>query len=392
VIKEAESLAAGLFNSKETIFVTAGTTVSNQIAIDALARPGMRILIDKNCHQSIHFDLKRRNAEIDYLDKIWSCTQSSKCLWSLENLLNLALTAQQDQRPYDLIVLNAHSYDGVIYDIPAVIKYLLGNGVITRTFLIDEAWGAANTFHNGLRPFAAMSAKWLLDDFPDLQVIATQSAHKALNCLRQASMIHYFGSDDLGVQLRLSRFRLHTTSPSYPILASIDLARAQMQMEGPYLLQRCQQLADRFRQEINGNVRLNGLSLNETEFLRHPICYAHVDPTKVSLNIEELGISASEAKEHLFSNYGIYVNRTTENSLLFNFHIGITEARLDIVLQALTEMSMLPRRWRNNDRSENFIIPYPPGVPIVVPGEPITASIRQQIRDIERSGAHVFYA
>ena len=390
VISEAEHLAADVFGADGTLFITSGTTVSNQVALDALYQPGSRVLLDKTCHQSMHFGLHRHRADIDYLEQAWSCEHSERGMWSPADLLAKALTAQASERPYSLIVLNAHSYDGIVYDIPGVIAYLLDNGVTTMHFLIDEAWGAANYFQATLRGMTAMQARTLRTTWPALNIVATQSAHKSMSCLRQASMLHYCGDAALGARLKVSRFRLHTTSPSYPILASLDLARAQMQDEGTQLLAGVTALAEEFRTQVA--VLLGPAALNHARFDTAAFPYVHTDPTKVSVNIDSLGLPAREVKEMLFSDYGVYVNRITESALLFNFHIGIDRDATQAVLDALAAIAATPRLMPKLACSENFIIPYPPGVPLVVPGQEITPAIQRQIKNIQRNGIHVFYA
>lgn len=391
-IKKAESLTASLYGANDTLFVTSGTTVSNQIAIDAMYQRGTRVLLDKSCHQSMHFMLQMVNANISYIPASWQCKNSGKQIWCIKQLLDIILDAQRDNDPYTLIILNAHSYDGVVYDIPNIIAYLLDNGAEVRSFLIDEAWGSANYFNNAIKPLAAMNVGQLLTRYPDLDVVATHSAHKSLSCLRQASMIHYRGNSNLGHRLRLSRFRMHTTSPSYPILASLDLGRAQMQEEGDELLSQACALAKQFQDLITTMPGLSGIQVNKPDMPPSLIPYAHVDPTKISVNIEELSISSAEVKDILYLQHGIYVNRITDHSLLFNFHIGITPQALEKLIDALVDICALPRQWPTQSHSKNFIIPYPPGVPLVVPGEPITEHIRKKIRDMQSSGVHIFCA
>lgn len=392
VIKEAEQLAASLFGADGTLFVTSGTTVSNQIAIDALYQRNCRVLLDKNCHQSMHFMLRTLTASIDYLVAISECGNSGRNYWSIEELLATALRAQQEGDGYQLIILNAHSYDGVLYDIPSVIRFLIENGVSTRHFLIDEAWGSANYFNTQIKNYTALNIQSLIDQFPDLNVVATHSAHKSLSCLRQASMIHYRGQQNLGEKLRLSRFRIHTTSPSYPILASLDLARAQMQTEGMEFTHKVTKLAAEFSSKIKTDPMLSCFRINTFSIICQPIAYAHADPTKVSLNVEELGITAREIKEILYTQHGIYINRNTDNSLLLNFHIGVNEQAVEKLLTALRAIQATPHDWPSTSRNNSYVIPYPPGVPLVVPGEPITPKIRIKIREYQRSGINVFYA
>jgi arginine/lysine/ornithine decarboxylase len=390
VIHESEQLMAALFGADGTYFVTSGTTVCNQIAIDALCEKGARALFDKTCHQSLHFSLSRTGAKIDYLNPAWSCSVSERNMWSPADLLRMVLDAQNEGDPYQIIVLTAHSYDGVVYDIPGLIRYLLENGARTMNFLIDEAWGAANYFQNDLKELTAIRAGRLRAQWPDLKIVATQSAHKSMSCLRQASMIHYCGDASLATRLKISRFRLHTTSPSYPLLASLDLARAQMAVEGEDLMQRATTLAATFRQQMAD--LLGPQSVHIAAYPVDTFPYSHTDPTKISVNIESLGVTTREFKEILFSEYGIYVNRITESAILVNFHIGVDDNSADQLFCAMQNIAITRRANADSSRSKGFIIPYPPGVPLVVPGDQITTEIQKKIETIQRSGIHVFYA
>ncbi|WP_297505563.1 hypothetical protein [Ferrovum sp.] len=393
VIKEAEQLAATIYGADGTLFGTTGTSVSNQIAVHALHQPRGRVLLDKGCHQSLHFALHALGARVDYLCPSQACDDSGKSYWDLENLLNTVLSAQHDGDPYHLIVMNAHSYDGVIYDIPGIIGYLLSHGIETRKFLVDEAWGAANYFHEELKRYTAMNITPLLQCFPDLNMVATQSAHKSLSCLRQASMIHFRGSNDLPERLRVARFRIHTTSPSYPILASLDLGRAQIQSVGQQLMQQATMLAKKFCETINSDPALSNYRINSFSLPERPFSYVNSDPTKISLNIAWLGVAASEVREILYSRYGIYINRMTGNSILLNFHIGIAQRAVDLLLDGLREIQRdLTPSWQIQTQAESFIIPYPPGVPLVVPGDPVTDLVYKKICDIQRAGVRVFTA
>lgn len=202
-------------------------------------------------------------------------------------------------------------------------------------------------------------------------------------------MLHYCGDAALGARLKVSRFRLHTTSPSYPILASLDLARAQMQDDGAALLAGVTSLSNEFRA---GVARVLGpAALNQASFSATAFPYAYGSDQGLG-HIDSLGMPAREIKEVLFSEYGVYVNRITESALLFNFHIGIDREATQAVLDALTALAARPRLMPTLAHSENFIIPYPPGVPLVVPGQEITPAIQRKINNIQRNGIHVFYA
>lgn len=304
----------------------------------------------------------------------------------------MALEAQSRGNGYSLIILNAHSYDGILYDIPGVIKYLLENKVETRRFIIDEAWGATNYFHSELANFAATAARHLTQEYPGLNIVSTQSAHKSMSCLRQASMIHHCGDNVTGESLNLARFRLHTTSPSYPILASLDLGRAQMQLEGHELLIKSAALARRFSDELESLDHSERIYENSMLLPTTPFSYVKLDSNKVSVNVTQLGVNTADIRDRILNRFGIYINRITDSSLLLNFHIGITEKCVDRLILALRDIIAMSNIVPELTKSKNFIIPYPPGVPIVVPGEEITLHTQEQIKIILRTGAEVFYA
>lgn len=391
-ILKAETLASELFGSDGTIFVTSGTTCSNQIALLSLLKSRKRTLIDRNCHQSIHFMLDTMRVRTSYVENNVNCTCSDRHYWKLEELLGVILDAQKKNDQYDVIVLNAQSYDGVIYDVPNVISYLLNHGVTTRKFMIDEAWGAANYFHELLAPYRAMNISNILKEYPDLLVVSTQSAHKSLSCLRQASMIHFRGQKSFIGELKCARFKIHTTSPNYPILTSLDLARAQMQTSGVELMKRCFRLAKYFSKKIQTNTNLSNYTINSLRLPKSPFPYVCLDPSKVSINTSKMDISASKIKDMLCSKYGIYVSRVVNDSILLNFHIGITLDKVDLLINALTEIQyefFSQRTTEQKTASENFIIHYPPGVPLIVPGEEITTLVQKKLQEIKYSGAQI---
>lgn len=391
VIKKSENLAARLYGADQTLFFTSGTTAANQVAITALCRSGARVLLDKTCHQSLHFALDALGSvQIDYLMPSQICEDTGGTFFELEELCKLTRRADALGKPYDLIVLNAHSYDGVVYDIPLIIKTLLENGIATRNFLIDEAWAAANPFSDKLRQCSSMNVAAFRKDYEDLCVVATQSAHKSLSCLRQASMLHVYGPQAMVNKLRTIRYRIHTSSPSYPILTSLDLARAQMSCEGNALVSQATLLAKEFVEAIEKDPSLSSYRVNSMALPAMP-SYVVTDPSKISLNVTELVSSSLEFRDLLYNSYGIYINRVTKSSLLLNFHIGLSKDGLHKILKALRELQrrFVPE-WLSMPTADAYIVSYPPGVPIAMPGEEMTTQLRRQIRSLTRSGAHVF--
>ncbi len=342
-LHQAEQLAATLFGADGTLFVTTGSTSSNQIALDAFQIAGARVLVDRQCHQSIHSFLNSARCDLDLVHPSVLCDEPDQHWWDLDDLLEQALWQQKSGNHYKLIAVNGHSYNGLIYDIPMVIEYLLQNGVRTRNFFVDETWAIGNYFLPQLASGTAMRMESLLKKFPDLVVVATQSAHKSMSCLRQASLIHYKGNGIRPILLN-SRFKFHTTSPNYAILASLDLGRAQLQVEGTDLFREVARLAEKFSKSIQTNPHFDGYSIQtpRSDFIQPR--HVRMDPTKIPLNTTRLGLSPLEIKRKLFEDHGIYVSHTTESSLWFHFHIGWNEEAVEQLLSALGKIAARTKR------------------------------------------------
>lgn len=387
VIRESEDMAAALFGADGTLYVTTGTTTSNQIAISALYQSNGPVLIDKNCHQSIHFSLDTVKAPVQYIKSRFHCDQSERSAWDIGALMATVERAEQAGQGFEVIVLTAQSYEGVIYDIPAIVRQLLDAGARTRKFLIDEAWGAANYFNPALKAITAMHIDDLVRDYPDLELVCTQSSHKSLSTLRQASMIHFRGGESLRERLNIAKFRVHSTSPSYPILASLDMARAQMELDGEQLVGDAVALAADFRRALESGTDWSCYRINALPDMGEMNRFVRADPCKLSIDVRALGLSTAEVQSHLYREHGVYINRITRNSILLNFHIGINAAAVRAMLDGLASLQKKQVALSlSKIISDRFIIPYPPGVPLVVPGEAITDEIRQKMDEIRQTG------
>jgi arginine/lysine/ornithine decarboxylase len=387
-IARAEEAAARLFGADGTLFVTGGTTVSNQIVIEALTMETHRpILIDKGVHQSIHFALETRGKRVKYVAPKDICENSGRTMLDLEELVVLASRAENEGEPFEAVIINGQTYDGIITDINVVIEALAKASPSIRTLFIDEAWGAWTYFHPVLRRTTALFAgRRARRDGSSINVVATHSAHKSLYALRQASYLHYLADADFAERLRVARFRIHTTSPSYAILASLDLARAQMEVCGEALVRRCVVLALIIQEAIINDDSLSGYEINPLDLSSPFDDYAMLDPTKVSVRITHLPLSGAELRERLFIEYGVYISRCTHNSILLNLHIGLDESNVAQLLMALRSIQAAIERQCAIPHSNAFIIPYPPGVPLVVPGEQVDAAMAARLRALQSTG------
>ena len=398
----AQHLAAEAFRADYTFFLTCGTSIANQVAFDALAGTGKRILLDRTAHQSIHIAAGQSSASVDYAPAADGLSPAGQPLPDIVRLLEMVAAAADAGTPYDTIVLAACSYDGVLYNLHRIMSECLAVSPATA-FLVDEAWSAISTFHPGLRPLTALDAAHrIAASGTPVTVLVTQSAHKSMSAARQGSYLHVVGEPALIAGVASTLYGRHTTSPSIPILASLDLARAHAQSHGQRLLQRSLDLAAGARQVLNDDPALSAYQM-----LPGPAPagtnrdYLTADPTKLLIGTTGLRRSGEDVRQRLFHDYGIYLSRTLPDAVLVNFHIGIAAEDVDRLLQSLRSLAHRTRRRPGGTRAipgtqddgtpiDRLLIAYPPGVPLAVPGERWAHTLRQRVAASRRSGAEVY--
>jgi arginine decarboxylase len=293
-LREAQQLAAKTFGSRQTYFVTNGTSTANKIVVQALVQPGDIVLVDRNCHQSHHYGLMLAGAMVTYLEAYplnhYSMYGAVPLTEIKRQLLALRRAGKLDQ--VKMLLLTNCTFDGIVYDVGRVMEECLAIKP-DLIFLWDEAWFAFARFHPVYRPRTAMRAARTLieklrlpeyraeyaafheetgaiDAAPDevllsrrlipdpararVRVYSTQSTHKTLTSLRQGSMIHV-ADQDFSQKVEETfheAYMTHTsTSPNYQILASLDLGRRQAALEGFELVQKQIEAAMRLRDAVD---------------------------------------------------------------------------------------------------------------------------------------------
>lgn len=408
-IEYSRRLTAAAFGARYSAYVTTGTTTSNLISVFALCREGDRVLVDRRCHQSIHFALTKVRARVTYAASLPRDEASNRSAIDVEALVHQCQLASRQRDAYRVIVLSNCSYEGVIHDMGALMSACLEIDPEVR-FIVDEAWFALNYFHPLYRPYTAMhAAKSAATVASSLVVVATQSAHKSLSALRQGSYIHVHGDPKSIQAVREAQYAYHTTSPSYPILASLELARAQAVVEGPSRIRTLLWEARRLRRAVESEPLLAGYRINGSPGLLSR--YVFVDPLRVSLNVSQLAPDPRGFNSFLLKRHGIYVNCYTDSSVLFNIHIGLSSSSIDRLLEALADFARTRKPHRQRPRkaqvqpelepaaepppegsgciADRYLIPYPPGVPWVVPGEVVTPHIEQGLDRLRNAGIEV---
>jgi arginine decarboxylase len=410
VIGEAQAMAAKAFGARRTYFATNGTSTANKVIFQTLLAPGEKLLLDRNCHKSVHHGVVLSGAHPVYLD---SALNRKYGLYGPVPKKTL-LAAIKNHPDAEALILTSCTYDGLRYDLAPIIEAAHANNI---KVIIDEAWYGFARFHPEFRPTALEAGA----DY------ATQSTHKVLSAFSQASMIH-INDPQFREHLFRENFNMHTsTSPQYGLIASLDVARKQAVMEGYKLLSRTLELAQEVRQLINSTKVFRVLELDDLlpEAVRDD--GIRLDPTKVTIDISGCGYTADDLQKELFERYNIQVEKSTFNTLTLLLTVGTTRSKVSRLYDALmriarqsrqprrlvqtpeipafTQLSFLPRdayycggelvpvfdeRERINRKlagrvCADQIVPYPPGIPVLVPGQEITAKISDYLGDLLRS-------
>lgn len=415
-VGEAERKAAKTFNVLKTFFATNGSSTSNKIILQTLMRPGEKAIIDSNCHKSIHYGMIQAHAIPVYLNAPYSKRYGIFAPPTFAEI-EKAVIENPDAK---VIVLTGCTYDGILTPIRKVVdmvKRLNAERGTNLKVFIDEAWFGYSSFHPQFKEYSAVlsGADYI-----------THSAHKVLSAFSQSSYIHV-NDPDFDEDYFLEMFYTYTsTSPQYHIIASLGVCSMQMEIEGFKLISKALQQAQRFREAIRSRLtKIKVIDFNnfKNEFNDLEKCdYGH-DPLKVLLDVSALNCDVKDIQIYLQSK-GFEVEKTThEGTILFLFTIGTTASKEGELFFALSEIEndykrfATPRMQRHNiatdisipkletaglnyfysdkeeldiadseGRTSSFIVtPYPPGIPVLVPGQTITQEhidyLEQQIRD-----------
>ncbi len=518
-LKQAQQAAARAFGSRQSYFVTQGTSTANKIVLHAVLRPGDIALVDRAAHKSVHYGLLLAGASVMYLDNYpldeWGIHGGVPLRAIKSALLELRRSGRLQR--VKAVVLTNCTFDGIVYNPALVMQECLAIKP-DLVFVWDEAWFAFARFDPLYRQRTAMEAAerlcqrhadpdyraryqawregfdttseqaWLDTTLlPDpaqarVRVYATQSTHKTMTALRQGSMIHVHDQDferQVGEAFH-EAYMVHTsTSPNYPILASLDLARRQGELEGRARVRAQVDAALELRRAlalqpgldavfrvlepqdmIPAGLRASGLAdcsvaraadgvwqraWADDEFV--------LDPCRMTLELRAQDVGGDALRNEHLQARGIQVNKTTLNTVLLMTHFGTTQVSVAALIEALTSIaaelrgqdpreartpsrasSRLPAMARFHRRFEidpascagdlraaaylsyaetnceyfdlrdpaldallargrelvsaGFVVPYPPGWPLLVPGQVLRADMLGFLRSLDVKEIH----
>ena len=381
-IARAQQLAAKTFGADRTWFLINGSTCGIIAGILSVCGEGDKIILPRNIHQSAIAGLVLSGAIPVFIYPEYD-PHSGLAYNVTVDAVRQALVEHPDAKAVMMLHPN---YQGICSDLKAIADLTHQHNI---PLLVDEAHGAHFTFHDSLPPSA-------LSVGADLTV---QSTHKVLSAMTQASMLHVRG-DRLSPQKISKALQLvESTSPSYLLLASLDAARYQMATEGRELMDRTLELAAKARKKIATIPNLSILEPNSK-----PGCHHH-DLTRLTIDVSQLGITGFKADEILHEQLNVTCELPLLNHLTFIISLGNTSQDILNLIQACKNLSKFPNSQipkspslqilkspslslsprqayfaptetmpidRASDRlCGELICPYPPGIPLLMPGETI---------------------
>lgn len=402
-IKKAQELAADAYGSDACFFSVHGTSGAIQAMILSVVGAGDKIIVPRNVHKSITGGIILAGAIPVYmqpeLDKKLGIANGVT-----PDTVKETLEANKDAKA--VLIINP-TYYGVATDIKKISDIVHEYDI---PLIVDEAHGPHLNFNENL-PISAMEAG---------ADMCAQSTHKIIGALTQGSLLHV-NSKRVSVQRVKQVINLmHTTSPSYILMASLDTARRQIALHGKELLNKTIELSNYVRKEVN---KIPGFYCFGDEILGVPGAYAF-DPTKITITCRDLGITGYELEMILANKYHIQMELSDLYNVLIVGSFGDTPEGMERLLKALKEISndyygkgtpkadfidipaipeqiQIPNEAFNSVRtpvrikdsigmiSGEFLMAYPPGIPILCPGEKITREIIEYVQTLKDTGLYV---
>ena len=398
-IDEAQKLAAEAYGADHSFFLINGSTSGNQIMMMAACNPGEEIALPRNSHKSAMGGLIMSGVRPVYMQP-----EVDESLHMDHTVTPETVRRTLREHPgIRAVYVVSPTYYGVAADLRGIAEVAHEHGV---PLLVDEAWGPHFHFHPDL-PMDALEAG------ADLCI---NSTHKMLGSMSQTAMLHHRGPripiDRLKAVVKL----FLSTSPNLVLVASLDVARRQMATQGRALLDTTIARANDIRKRLNEIDRVYCFG----EELRGRPGVFDLDPTKITITVKELGYTGYEAEEILRRRYNVQCELADLFNSLALITIGTTQQAADRLVYGVSELAredrpidvfspsgvlerrlstgtynlpkippvvMLPReaflaptefvpfKQSVGRICAEVITPYPPGIPVLSPGEEITREV-----------------
>ncbi len=407
-IKAAQDLAAQLYGADYSYFVVNGTTGGIYAMILAIAGPGDEIIVPRNAHRSIIGGIILAGATPVFMHPEINL-ELGIAMGVTPKTVEQTISHHPDAK--GVLIINP-TYYGVATDLKAIVDIVHRHGM---PVIVDEAHGPHLKFSDKL-PLQA------LDAGADL---CAQSTHKIIGAMTQCSIVHCRAGRIDVPRLKAMLQLVQSTSPNYLLMASLDVARMQMATEGRELVERSIKLAQWIRKQVN---TIPGLYSFGEDLMGSPGVFS-IDYTKITVTVKGLSLTGAEAERILRHRYHIQVELSDMYNLLFLITMGDTEKEAALLVEALRDLArsyiplsgvpimrevfsahgypsppeqvLSPRRalfgvtkavpfeQAEGKICSEIITFYPPGIPILCPGERITRDHIDYCRALQNAGMHI---
>ncbi|QQE74534.1 aminotransferase class V-fold PLP-dependent enzyme [Brevibacillus composti] len=398
VIAEAQALAAEAFGAEETRFLIGGSTVGNMALIMSVCRPGDKILVQRNCHKSVFHGMMLARAHPVYIVPAVD-PDSGVAAGIRREDVERALQVHPDAKA---VFITNPTYYGMGIDLAKMAAVVHRFGI---PLLVDEAHGSHYGFHSAF-PLSAMQCG--VD-------AAVQSTHKMTAALTMSSMLHIQGPRIDRERLARSLAILQSSSPSYLLMASLDLARRHLVHEAGQEWSELLPQLERLRE------RIRSLAWLELAELGPSSVYTTMDPLKLMLILRTDDLDGYGLQQ-LLEESSIYPELADTSHVLLAASSGTRAEDLHQLMRVLeslpcqsaqssrrfaqagmvsssflreqampiheamdAERISIPLEQAEGHIAGEMIIPYPPGIPLLAPGERIDAPFLQQLTELRKS-------
>lgn len=397
VIRDAERLAAEAFGAANAFLMVGGTTSAVQSMVLSVAKRGEKIILPRNVHRSVMGAMVLCGAVPVYVNP--------ECDSDLGIPLGMSVAAVErairENPDAKAVLVNNPTYYGVCSDLRAIVKLAHEHGMLC---LADEAHGTHFYFGEGL-PVSAMAAG---------ADMASVSMHKSGGSLTQSSLLLTGPAMQEGHVRQIINLT-QTTSASYLLLSSLDISRRNLALRGKSDFERVVRLAEYARREIN---EIDGYYAFSRELINGDSVF-DFDVTKLSVNTLDVGLAGIEVYDLLRDEYDIQIEFGDLGNILAYVSVGDRPREIERLVSALSEVrrrfgrtkanlmaqeyidpqvvvspqdafyapkESLPLRETEGRVCSEFVMCYPPGIPILAPGERITAEILDYIEYAKEKG------
>lgn len=392
IIKESQKRASKAFKSDKTYYLVNGTTCGIQASIMTVCSPKDKLIVNRDCHQSVINGCILGDVKPVYINSNINKKNNIIEGINIDEVINV-IDSNLDARA---ILLTYPTYYGCTYDLKSICDYAHDRNMIV---IVDEAHGA----HLGL---SYKLPKTSLEQGADIVI---QSTHKTLPSFTQSSMLHINGNRVDNNKLEMNLRIMQSSSPSYSLMSSLELAVDIYINNGKELMKELLVNIDNFKDSIKDNIPID--------------IYNDYDKTKIFIESKKLGLTGYKLEEILRYKYNIQVELSNYYGILLICTIGNVSSDFELLKKSLIDIYdkynkdifleeviyprdipiqvLTPREAFYKPKksvkiydsigmiSGEYIIPYPPGISLLSPGEIISKDIIDYVVYCNQNGMSV---